>query len=344
MTGMDASTLDLVTLRRRFFAGGDMPDEAVSGTVLRSWRRLRAGQPAVPRPEPSAVLFELSAAAAPEVDYLARSVEGAGCAVVLVNARAQAMQLAGAAAALRQAGLWRGTDCSELRLGTNAWACALLEQRTVAVAGAEHTAPAWAGVHSLAAPVFDPCGYAIGALGLLRALGPEPAAKTDLAALVQSLAQAIELRLVEQVRPDVVLQLGLRGALEGSWARICLDRRGAVQAINRGARQLLGWSESRPESFVQLFGEPFRPWLAALRLHPEGLPLRSTDGLLLWARATARRAAPVRDARKDRERTLGALTSQAMGQALAQAGGNVSAAARALGISRSTLHRWLRKA
>ncbi|MCA0176201.1 MAG: hypothetical protein LCH73_07955 [Proteobacteria bacterium] len=318
-------------LRRRFLAGEALPSGSLDDAVLRSWQRLREGAPARPLRSLSPVLFQLREAAEPEVERLAHTASGAGYTTLLTDVQGVVLCRAGPPV---DGALQVGADVSEARIGTNAMTNALVEARPARVSGAEHGQPSWQRLDCLAAPVFDPCGNAIGALAIVRTGGAGGLAPM---ALVVAAAQAIERRLVGQVQAHLTLELGLAQAPPGAMAWVCLDAGGAVLALNHGARHLLGWGAGRPDRFEDLFEARARPWLARLRQAPDGLALRSRDGLLLWARVLV----PTLDGAP--ARTLAALSQDAMIQALAHAHGNVSAAARQLGISRATLYRRLKR-
>ncbi|MHB0987633.1 MAG: sigma-54-dependent Fis family transcriptional regulator [Bellilinea sp.] len=63
-------------------------------------------------------------------------------------------------------GIQPGSLISEEHIGTNALGLALAEQMPVQVSGAEHYRPEFHHLTSAAAPIFDPTGRALGALGL----------------------------------------------------------------------------------------------------------------------------------------------------------------------------------
>lgn len=266
-----------------------------------------------------------------------------------------------------------GVNLSEAAVGTTAPGVAAHGAQTVTVEGGEHFAQVIHGMQCAAAPVRDARGGLVAVLDLScegRSFG------FDAAQLVERYARGIENRLLCLQAPrQVVVRLQLDATLLHSpWAGLVgVDEDGQVDWLNAAAAALLGqpshWSVPVGLAAEAVLG------LSAAALHGAcraGQPLRLVlpSGLKVWAQCQRNDAADAADAAdagdaadaadgRDGEPLSGAaapadapappLTLQDADRHLVQrtlqaCGGNVSQAARRLGVSRGLVYRHLKAA
>ncbi|WP_022980157.1 helix-turn-helix domain-containing protein, partial [Ideonella sp. B508-1] len=283
---------------------------------------------------------------------LAAALQASPAAIGLTDGHGVVLEAAGAVVsapgAMDAPGLHVGTDWSEAALGTNAVALALAQGSALQVRRAEHFYEAWAGCHGAAAPVLDVRGQVVGTL-LLMTLAP--AFGFDPVAVASQYASAIENQLLrQQADVDGLLEFQTSPDLLGTplAALLGVDARGQVCWLNGVARRLTGWEGGALPTVQALLGEAVN-WPAT-----DGVirPLCLPSGLTVWLRgslrAPERAATPVipRPEAADEEPLLAsprlADASRALiDQTLAACGGNVSLAAKRLGISRGRIYRHL---
>lgn len=242
--------------------------------------------------------------ATPHLDRLFRTVDGLGGCVVLADRHGLALDRRGHAGDDRDfadAGLWTGTFWSERHAGTNAIGTCLVEGRSVTIHRDQHFLADNIRLSCSSAPVHD-------AHGALVAVIDVSTARDDLPdALAQLIAQTVG-DTARRVESDLFAAAFPR-------ARIVL-----VPGVDRGAAALLAVDA---DDLVIGASHAARVHLALPNdLAAAPRPLGDLLGL------------PGHDRIEDAERAV--LT-----RALARAEGNVSAASRALGLSRATLHRKL---
>lgn len=290
---------------------------AARSAVVASWSRsarLHGLDPATGRKPDRLTEAELAEArvrsgrmirlANPVLDELFRAVGGLGCCVLLADNDGIPMERRGAGAddkVFESWGLWTGAIWTEEREGTNGIGTCLAEGRPVAIHRDQHFMARNIGLSCLASPIHEASGRIAGVLDV-------SSARDDLndgfARLIShSVADAARRIEVELFRSAYPQDrmVLLPQWLNGSGAVVAVDRDDIVVGLSHGARQALGLGA----------GGPFSPKPLA-----DLLGQHVPDGFV-----DAERAVLVR--------------------ALARADGNVSAAARALGVSRATLHRKL---
>lgn len=245
--------------------------------------------------------------AAPRLDYLFSLVGASGSAVVLSDADGIIMDQRchdGDGAGFRKRGLWRAADWSEAREGTNGIGTCLFEHRPVVIHRNEHFLARNIPISACAAPVFGPEGGAIGALEVSSVRAHETAPLNRLfSAMVAQIAGQIEADLLRAAYPRARIVVAGSAGFEPA-ALLAVDSDDLVIGANREARRQLDLGN----------GGPLRPRPAV-----DLLGGRSGNGGF-----------------PDAERS-------ALIRALARAEGNVSAAARALEISRATLYRRMKR-
>jgi transcriptional regulator of acetoin/glycerol metabolism len=354
----------LALARERFFGAGERPTGLLPEPVLASWSRcLGAGRDPATWPgmvELSVLRLDsarrqaraLCLAAQGPLRELAGALQASPVAIGLTDARGIVLQTAGAVAASPGLsgvpGLRAGADWSEAAQGTNAVALALAQGSALQVRRGEHFYEAWVDCHDAAAPVLDVRGQVVGTVLLMT---QAPAFGFDPVAVVSQYASAIENQLLrQQADVDGLLEFQTSPDLLGTplAALLGVDAQGQVCWLNGVARRLTGW-EGGPLPTVQgLLGE------AASWPPTEGevRPLCLPSGLTVWLRSSLRSPEPGATQTPPAPQAPGdevPLTSPRLAdasralidQTLAACGGNVSLAAKRLGISRGRIYRHL---
>lgn len=343
MTGDDPTAIR--TARDRFFGRGQLPADQVNHAILRSWMRCAEtglDAHAAPSIEPmtAAELREacerhetLRRLARPELDALNGEARETGGLVLLTNAQGLVLDSVGDptfAGRAAEVALKPGAAWTEGAAGTNAIGTALAERRAVSVHGAEHFFDAHATLSCASAPILDLRGAPVGALDLSCAAAARP---SHALALIRLAAEQIEQRLFDHAAAamTVVRFHSDAALLDGGRAGALVFDEGRLVGANRRGLALVGrgWDSLDETRFEDLFA-------AELARLPDRAEVTTPDGVRYQARVErpGRAAAPSAPAA-----TLEEAETRAMQAALAAAGGNVSRAARQLGVHRSTLYR-----
>lgn len=299
-------------------------NEAARSPLVASWQRslalhhLDPSASAPPQRLTSAELRQarqriepLLHAAQGSLDRLYQAVGGVGCCVLLADRDGIPLERRGAASdddTFDEWGLWTGTVWSERCEGTNGIGTCLVEQRALTIHRDQHFFSRNALMSCTTAPIFDHEGRLAAALDVssCRADLTEGFASLIAMAVVDA-ARRIEAETFRMAFPHariVVAPNTDKTGDKGAGGLLALDPDDMVIGATRGARQSLGLSD-------EVLGGT--------------LP------------ASALLGGP-------RHEDLTVAERGALQRALARAGGNVSAAAKLLGISRATMHRKLNKA
>lgn len=242
------------------------------------------------------------------LDRLFLAVGGVGCCVLLTNADGVPVERRGAAAddeTFHRWGLWPGAVWSEAHEGTNGIGTALAEHRPVTIHRDQHFYARNTGLSCVTHPIHDPLGRLAGALDVSSCRADATEAILGLiSAAVADAARAIEAQAFRQAFSDARIVLAGGAGERNAAALLAVDRHDLVIGATRAARLSLSITDER-----------IAAQLAASDLLTPGA---AEADLLEAERGAVRRA-------------------------LARTGGNVSAAARALGVSRATLHRKLHR-
>ena len=290
---------------------------AVKSAIAASWARsaqLYRLDPSSRRAESRITEAELSLArermgallpaAAPHLDRLFQMVGGLGACIVLADPQGVAVDRRGAAADDRDfagAGLWTGTVWAEANVGTNGIGTCLAEGRAVTIHRDQHFLARNIGLSCSSAPVHGPDGR-------LAAVIDVSTARSDVADAVAGLIGGTVAEVARKVEADLfhlefprTRILLVPGLDRGLGALLAVDADDLVIGATRAARQHFGLVGNLAET---------------PRLVTDLLGLEGNDSLDEAERAVLTRA-------------------------LVRSEGNVSAAARALGLSRATMHRKL---
>jgi transcriptional regulator of acetoin/glycerol metabolism len=252
-------------------------------------------------------LAQVLAVAAPKLDDLYAMIGHCGCGILLTDAKGLVIDArAGAADAevFRAWGLTPGTDWSEAAQGTNGIGTCLAEERALTIHRDQHYLAQNIGMSCIDAPVFGPDGGLIAALDVSSARADQTEGFNRLIeAMVTRVALQIEADLFRSAFPTHRIVLA-QGADPAGAALLAVDSDDVVVGATREARRRHG-------------------------LEPAGLI----------------RPRPVVDllGREDGPTGLERAERAAVIRALTRAGGNVSEAARALGLGRATLYRRMKR-
>ena len=338
--------------------------------LLRSWQRCRdAGMR-----ENERISFELVSrsllaalddehgalvhAARPETERLAQALRGTGSAVLLFNPRGVVIdRLCHEAAAplpLLHA-TRKGVNLAERCVGTSAPAICLADGLPYLVGREAHFFDNTRAFFCVAAPIDGPDGQRLGALDITSY---DCVPGFDVFSLVTDAAAAIENSLFCPGPDRVLVHFHPRAELLGTPIEglLQVDADGRVSGANRMAARLL--CMPRPALQGQAFGALFDRRLQALFAHPtrhcsDLVEMQTHVGLQVMARFEGEAAPagprlvlganavrqPGCDPVPDAPASLRTLECQAIERTLAALGGNVSATAKALGISRNTIYR-----
>ncbi|HDR9770393.1 TPA: helix-turn-helix domain-containing protein, partial [Burkholderia cepacia ATCC 25416] len=351
-----------------------LPETALPAGVARSWLRsrdagLRPWQTA--RYEMQRELDEsradrrLTRCVAPEIEQLWAAFGGSEWTIFCVNPRGTIVH------ARRSphcddtllTPIVAGRRIVEPNIGTTAPSCVIHDGTEAVVAGAQHYLDEFSRVFCLAVPLVGFDGEVIGALDIT---GVGRRNVVQLREQFRHAALSAEQRLYAMLRDCHLLQVQYDPRWLGTPLAgvVALDEAGRVRAASRLARQMLELAPAgpvEPHDLRQLFPGA-TPAQQRRLLTPARTPQRIArdDGSHIWVRAVrapldraaTRRQSDVLEDAADACGTAPAASPQAslheqsldaIRRAVDEHDGNVSAAARQLGISRTTLYAKLRQ-
>lgn len=254
-----------------------------------------------------AALEKFMIVASPRIDTLFSLVGQSGCAVLLTDPEGIVLDQRmsdGDRSAFEEWGLIAGADWSEAHQGTNGIGTCLTEKRRVIIDRDEHFFARNTGMSCIDAPIFGADGSVVAALDVSSARADQTEAFNRLiSAQVGHTARAIE---EANFRAAYTSSRIIVADGDDSEAAVLLavDQDDLVVGATRAARGIFGLQRT-----------------GALSARPAADILGREDGPTGFQRAE--RAAVVR--------------------AIARAGGNVSQAARQLGVGRATLYRRMKR-
>ena len=373
---------DAALIRRAhhlFLDTGKVPDGVVPEVIRRSWMRCaQSGLQSDRMREIGRVdegdlraslqrYAELISAAQPVMDILHQQIQGTGCVVLLCAPDGLILHSLGDPEFLPRAervALKPGVAWTEDSKGTNAVGTAIVEREPVVVFAAEHYIERNHFLTCSGTPVFRPCGELAAVLDIT---GDYRSHQPHTLALVRMAGRNIERQLfLRKHRQDLVLQVHRNQTYLGSLfdGRVAFSEDGHLLAAEATARESLGLQESGAAGrFEELFDTSFAVALSRLRSQESVAQLRLRSGgeivYAQLARALAKAVsggAPA-SGRADASATAGGvephsgsaprerlaeIEMQAIRDAVSTNRGNMSAAAKQLGISRATLYRKLK--
>jgi sigma-54 dependent transcriptional regulator, acetoin dehydrogenase operon transcriptional activator AcoR len=315
----------------------------------------------------------LLVAAGDDISRLESALAGTGSRVLLTDAQGVIVHATAQAASCEEPLMKQvsrlGVDLSEAHVGTNAPAVVVKTSQAVTVHGAEHYFSRMQTLHCAAAPIRDGLGRLAGVLDLTVEVRPFA---FDAAALVGVYATMIENRLLQATAGDcLVLQFQVCASMLDTplQALVGINTRGQLAWHNATAQKLLGLAAELSQDGTHDIGALFGVTLSQLQslTHLAGAAaLRLPNGLTVclrarWpARPQAPRATaawpclpgvaaspaaatglPGTEGNAKPRATLNETTAQVIERTLAECDGNISLAARRLGVSRGLLYRRL---
>ena len=245
--------------------------------------------------------------ASPQLDALFQLVGKSGCGVLLTDSDGVVLDLRahdGDVGTFQAWGLASGSDWSEASEGTNGIGTCIAEGRRITIHRDEHFFARNTVMSCMDAPIFGAEGELVGALDVSSARADQTAAFNQLiAAMVAQTARQIEVDVFRASFPDARIIVANADDSEAAML-LAVDQDDIVLGATRGARRAFQLAAKGP-----------------LKARPASDLLGREDGPTGFERA--QRAAVKR--------------------ALSRADGNVSKAARMLGIARATLYRRMRR-
>ncbi len=345
--------------RRDFFEDGRLPEQ-VRQPVLRSWIRcsdLGLSTRSAPAIGPI-VEAELRALqqrhetfmrlCRPELETLNVEARDTGSVAILTDDAGMILDAigdAGFATRAAQVLLRPGVSWSEAITGTNAIGVALAERRPAAVDGSEHFFAGHTILSCAATPVMDPRGAVLGVLDLS---GSSALGHGHALGLVRMAVDQIEHRLFGQRFEGCrLLRFHRDPAMLGtSREGILVFREDRLIGGNRRALSLIGgnWDLLDTAMFEEIFDRPAlegRPYVSLQAIKGGRFVGRWSSG---GNQGPALSMATFdTEPRTPGSKLLADVTAGMIDAALAASGGNVTKAARVLGVHRSTVHRHLHR-
>ena len=276
-------------------------------------------------------------AAKDELDRLSRAISGTRYFALLTDAHGVVIDTRGEIdkhepRASRIARV--GVNLSEQHVGTTAIGAVLAEQHAIWLHRGEHFFNDNTTYSCAGAPLFGPSGECVGMLDLTGVDVPE---RPELQHLAAQSARSIENNWVKQMASTLLLRFNWAGLSMGSDndGLIGLDADGQIMCANRAARTITGLRLHNGEHSGDVFATA---WQSLFDLSPDQrieVPLWS--GLQVQIALDHNTRAPSITAQP--APVLKAIEIDLIRRAMQQARGNVSEAARRLGISRATLYR-----
>jgi transcriptional regulator of acetoin/glycerol metabolism len=362
--------------RQRYFEEGQWPSGIVSDAVLQSWARCdRAHADPRERVEFQPVTVSRSHLALQrnrhlvdawnaELPQVQAGLAATSCTAMLSDASGVLIAAAFAGRSherLMPVAARVGVNLSEEAIGTTAPGIVTKTGQPVCVLGGEHYFEGIHAMHCAAAPIRDIAGRLAGVLDISSESVPF---NFDPAAVIALYAGAIENRLlIAQAVDHLVLKIQLTSPLIDTplVGLVGIDTTGLLSWTNGVAKRLLGTTTAPPEgSPPRAAEEVFGIGLSGLASLPRtgAAPLRLPNGLSVWARCEMRArdgrqgllAATAGDARpadvaavskREAPASLRVADRDHIVRTLHACGGNVSAAAKRLGVSRGLIYRRL---
>lgn len=368
----------LALARQRYFEDGVRPSGLVAEAVIQSWSRcLQARHDPARLPEFDLVTTsrihstlarsrQLLEAATAELAQLQLALAGTGGTAMLTDAQGVIVHTTFGERRpherIMPVAARVGVNLAEQAVGTTAPGITAHTGRASVVSGCEHFFGPVQTMYCAAAPIHDVRGRLAGVLDLSSETLPFG---FDAASVVGLYATAIENRLLcAQSAEHLVLQLQLAPPLlDTPMAGLAgVDGRSRIAWLNGAAARLLGLPAERGGAGAleaeAVFGLDANA-LLALSQRVEPVPLRLPNGLTVWVRARLpghergtgphapagdpAPAAPASTPAPPAASTLRDSDRQLVLDTLRACDGNVSQAARRLGVSRGLIYRHLKR-
>lgn len=313
---------ELVQHVEHVYSSAHKTSAAASSPIVASWRRCMTMHRLAPEEKRAPVRLteqefleakdlssRLIAEARDELDRLFTTVGKAGCCLLLTDRNGIALERRGSRgddADFSTLGLWTGSVWTEASMGTNGIGTAIADERAVTIHRDQHFFASNIALSCTTAPIRDHRGQLAAALDISTCREDvNDMTMSILSQAVRDSAQRIELNLFRSAFPGARF-LMVPTASSASTALLAVDRDDLVLGATRAARIALKLDDGK---------------IAA------GIP--ASDAL--------------REERSPPSGDLEEAERAALRRALSRCNGNVSQAAIALGMSRATLHRKMKK-
>lgn len=245
--------------------------------------------------------------ATPQLDHLYQMVGNTGCSVLMTDRDGVILDQRSKDAdsdTFQDWGLWAGFDWSEKSEGTNGIGTCIAEARSLIIHRDEHFMSRNTVMSCMDAPIFGPDGELIAALDVSSCRADQTEAYTRLiSGVVAQTAKQIETEAFRAAFPKARIITGPEERPEGA-VLLAVDQDDLIVGATRAARRAFG-----------------------LGLGGKIDPRPASDIL----------------GRDSTSSALERAERAALKRAIARAGGNMSAAARELGIGRATLYRRMKR-
>ncbi len=368
----------LALARQRYFEDGVRPSGLISESVIQSWSRCVqarrdpvehiAFDPVTPSRIHSALARSqlLLQAAATDLNQLEQALAGTACIAILTDPQGVVVHATRSPVehqhALLPLARRVGVNLDEAHIGTGAPGVTLRTGQASLVLGAEHFFGHLQMLHCAAAPIRDASGHIAAVLDLTSEGQPFG---FDAAALTALYATTIENQLLRaQSGEHIVVHLQTSPALLGTPMEglAGLDANGRIAWLNNAAARLLGVSQADAGRHAEdVFGIALNRLVLLTRAANAALH-RLPSGLNVWIAARMQahdgagplfqmQALPVADAPAEPgarplplpQGTLRDNDKHLIERTVRACGGNVSKAARTLGVSRGLVYRHMKR-
>lgn len=313
---------ELVQHVEHVYSSAQQKSAAASSPIVASWRRCMTMHRLAPEEKRAPLRLteqefkaardyssRLIAESIEELDRLFVTVGKAGCCLLLTDRNGIALERRGSRgddADFSNLGLWTGSVWTEASMGTNGIGTAIADERAVTIYRDQHFLASNIALSCTTAPIRDHLGQLAAALDISTCRDDvNEMTISILAQAVRDSAQRIEINLFRSAFPGARF-LMVPTASPAAPALIAVDRDDLVLGATRAARIALKLDD---------------------RTIAAGIP--ASDAL--------------REERSPATGDLDEAERAALRRALSRSNGNVSQAAIALGMSRATLHRKMKK-
>lgn len=358
----------------------DELEVVLGSTVYRSWQRcLQSGLDAYKKSVPDNILSgqilqsrieqrqELIALAKPTMNYLHGLMSGSGGVIVLSDHQGVIVHSVGDPEFISKADrvlLKTGASWMEKHRGTNAIGTALVEGVPVSINGSEHFLENNGFLSCAAAPIFQPDGKIS---SILNVSTDKAAYHPHTISLVKATAHALEKQLFFASESNYKIVIKIHTTPEGIGSigegLIGINETGVILGIDRAALsylsisaldigevkfqqildvkldQLFDRAKKQPGEITELKTYSGRNLYISLSLS-EKYRVNENSQSSPWKNSNDELITPVNSYETA---ALSQVSKVAIEKTLEKTSGNVSLAAKLLGISRNTLYRYLRK-
>lgn len=328
---------------RRCLGEGRLPQERVGFDLITSQAMRRTSESS----------RQLAIAARPQLDKLMRAIAQTNYFAILTNAEGVVVDTGGpidrqdpCASVITRVGV----DLSERAIGTSAIGAALSELQPVWLHRGEHFFADTSMYSCAGAPIFDPDGNCA---GMLDVTGIRTVERPELRHMVAHFSRGIENALVTSRPHALMIRLNWPGRATGhdDDGMVCLDEHGMMMGANSSARNMLALQTRKGEAIHanELFALQSSLLFDAAKREGRSIEVPLWTGLRVLLTPYSAKSRPhytagdsgIAPREEGPTAPLKEMEDAMIIRAVNEAGGNVTTAARKLGISRATVYRKL---